>query len=85
MRGIEEAALRLQQAESQPVGLAIVHGPTDEYIVFVRADGAGVDRLPGRSEVGLGHVIRLPPSGSGCHSGTWVAVRQITGADRYPA
>ncbi len=42
VRGIEEAALRLQQAESQPVGLAIVHGPTDEYIVFVKADGAGV-------------------------------------------
>jgi hypothetical protein len=42
VRGIEEAALCLQEAESQSVGLAIVQGLTNEYLIFLNADGAGV-------------------------------------------
>jgi hypothetical protein len=42
VRGIEEAAFRLQEAENQPVGLAIVHGLTNAYLIFLMADGTGV-------------------------------------------
>jgi hypothetical protein len=63
VRGIEEAAFRLQEAESEPVGLAILHGVTNEYLIFLRADGAGVlgmePRVPALMCCSIG-VDRLP-------------------------
>ena len=42
VRGIEEAMFRFQKAKNQPVGLALVHGVTNEYLIFLRADGGAV-------------------------------------------